>query len=97
MYVLETIFHDKNSPPSEFQCIGAISLIIWSLILVVSIKYCIFILKADNKGEGGTFALCALLTQKSSQLSNRTKTFVNISSILAASLLIGRETKYLFV
>jgi KUP system potassium uptake protein len=52
LYVLETIFHNKKSPPSEFQCIGAVSLIIWSLILVVSIKYSIFILKADNKGEG---------------------------------------------
>jgi len=54
LYVLETIFHNKKTPPNEFQCIGAISLIIWSLILVVSIKYAIFILKADNKGEGLT-------------------------------------------
>lgn len=52
LYVLETIFHNKSSPPNEFQCIGAVSLIIWSLILVVSIKYALFILKADNKGEG---------------------------------------------
>ncbi|CAF1102347.1 unnamed protein product [Adineta steineri] len=89
LYVLETIFHKKKTPPNQFQCIGAISLIIWSLILVVSIKYSIFILKADNKGEGGTFALCALLTKKSANLSNRMKSFVNIASILAASLLIG--------
>ncbi len=52
MYVLQTIFNDKSKPPNEEQCIGGISLIIWSLILVVSIKYAIFILKADNKGEG---------------------------------------------
>jgi KUP system potassium uptake protein len=52
LYVLQTIFNDKTKPPTEFQCIGAISLIIWSLILVVSIKYAVFILKADNKGEG---------------------------------------------
>jgi KUP system potassium uptake protein len=52
LYVLQTIFHNKKIPPNEFQCIGAISLIIWSLILVVSIKYAIFILQADNKGEG---------------------------------------------
>ena len=41
---------------------------------------------------GGTFALCALLTQKSNQLKSKTKTFVNISSILAASLLIGMRS-----
>jgi KUP system potassium uptake protein len=52
LYVLDTIFSNKNKLPNEFQCIGAVSLIIWSLILVVSIKYAIFILKADNKGEG---------------------------------------------
>ncbi len=110
LYVLETIFHNKKSPPSEFQCIGAVSLIIWSLILVVSIKYSIFILKADNKGEGkdkkyffenlsllkgGTFALCALLTGKSSTLKKKSKAFVNILSILAASLLIGKKIFYL--
>jgi len=52
LYVLQTIFNDETKPPNETQCIGAISLIIWSLILVVSIKYAIFILIADNKGEG---------------------------------------------
>ena len=52
LYVLETIFHDKNKSPNESQCIGAISLIIWSLILVVSIKYSMFILQADHQGEG---------------------------------------------
>ncbi len=55
LYVMSTIF---DSQPSENQCIGAVSLIIWYLIILVSIKYGIFILMADNYGEGGTFALC---------------------------------------
>jgi K+ potassium transporter len=41
--------------------LGAVSLIIWSLILVVSLKYAILILRADNRGEGGIVALLALL------------------------------------
>jgi KUP system potassium uptake protein len=41
--------------------LGALSLIIWSLILVVSLKYAILILRADNRGEGGIVALLALL------------------------------------
>ena len=57
MYVLETIFSNKRSPPTESQCIGAVSLIIWSLILIVSIKYSIFILQADHKGEGRRLSL----------------------------------------
>src|SRR5215210_7252045 len=40
---------------------GVLSLILWSLVVVISVKYCIFILRADNRGEGGIIALLALL------------------------------------
>ncbi|UJR34903.1 hypothetical protein I4U23_027681 [Adineta vaga] len=86
LYVVKTIF---DSSPKEHEVIGAISLIVWSLIIVVSLKYAIFILMADNRGEGGPFALCSLLTSQISCLGNRTKQFVSIISILAACLLIG--------
>src|SRR5215204_3809833 len=41
--------------------LGVLSLILWSLIVIISIKYCILILRADNRGEGGIIALLALL------------------------------------
>src|SRR4051794_21073984 len=41
--------------------LGVLSLILWSLIVVIAVKYCIFILRADNRGEGGIIALLALL------------------------------------
>ena len=44
--------------------LGVLSLMVWSLILVVIIKYLVFVLRADNKGEGGTLALAALVAQK---------------------------------
>jgi len=49
-------------PPSEHSVavLGVLSLIVWSLILVVSVKYTVFVLRADNRGEGGVFALLAL-------------------------------------
>lgn len=49
-------------PPSEHSVavLGVLSLIVWSLILVVSVKYTLFVLRADNRGEGGIFALLAL-------------------------------------
>ena len=49
-------------PPSEHSVavLGVLSLIVWSLIMVVSVKYTIFVLRADNRGEGGVFALLAL-------------------------------------
>ena len=41
--------------------IGILSLVFWALVLVVSVKYIAFILRADNRGEGGILALMALL------------------------------------
>src|SRR5687767_3147028 len=43
---------------------GVLSLIIWCLLLIVTVKYVGFILRADNRGEGGVFALLALILQK---------------------------------
>jgi KUP system potassium uptake protein len=45
---------------AEWEILGLLSLIFWSLILVVTIKYVVFVLRADNRGEGGIFALMAL-------------------------------------
>jgi KUP system potassium uptake protein len=41
--------------------VGSVSLILWSLILIVSLKYAVLILRADNRGEGGIVAMLALL------------------------------------
>jgi len=49
-----------NAPASETVVLGILSLIIWALILVVTVKYVMILLRADNNGEGGTLALMAL-------------------------------------
>ena len=49
-----------GNPASEPVVLGILSLIIWSLILVVTLKYVVILLRADNRGEGGTLALMAL-------------------------------------
>jgi KUP system potassium uptake protein len=51
--------------------LGLLSLFVWSLILVVIVKYLVFVLRADNKGEGGTLALAALVSQKSPRRPGR--------------------------
>jgi KUP system potassium uptake protein len=53
------------------QVFGVLSLMIWSLILVVVVKYLAFVLRADNKGEGGTLALAALVQKKEGQSRSR--------------------------
>ena len=47
--------------PTPATVMGVVSLILWSLILIVSLKYAILIMRADNRGEGGIMALLALL------------------------------------
>ncbi len=48
-------------PPQPENVLGVLSLMFWALMLVVSLKYIVFVLRADNKGEGGILALAALL------------------------------------
>lgn len=50
-----------GAPPTPVAIIGAVSLILWALILIVSVKYAVLILRADNRGEGGIVAMLALL------------------------------------
>jgi KUP system potassium uptake protein len=57
---------DTGSPSPE-AVLGVVSLIIWSLVLIVSLKYAILILRADNRGEGGIVALLALLRARRAQ------------------------------
>jgi KUP system potassium uptake protein len=49
--------------PNRANLLGALSLIIWSLTLMVTVKYVLVILRADNDGEGGTFSTYSLLSR----------------------------------
>ena len=60
LYVFSSTF---TAPPSKTDLIGALSLIIWSLLIVVTLKYIVIILNADNDGEGGTFSTYSLLSR----------------------------------
>ncbi len=59
--VRESFFGDVTMPVITSTVLGVLSLIFWSLILVISIKYLTIILRADNRGEGGVLAMLALL------------------------------------
>ena len=68
--------------------LGVLSLIFWSLIIVVSIKYVSFILRADNRGEGGILALLALLEPWRMSTGTR-RTMLTFLGIFGAALLYG--------
>ncbi|KAL3957317.1 hypothetical protein ACCO45_007895 [Purpureocillium lilacinum] len=60
LYVYSSTF---SSQPSTEDLVGALSIIIWALTLIVTVKYCFVVLHADDDGQGGTFALYSLLTR----------------------------------
>ncbi len=62
LYALREAFHGQHGiPVTSGNVFGVLSLIFWSLILIVTVKYHIVIIRADNKGEGGVLALMALV------------------------------------
>jgi KUP system potassium uptake protein len=77
-----------GAAPAPEAVLGALSLIFWALMIVVTLKYVIFIMQADNDGEGGVLALAAL-AHRSPGLGRWTKTAIGVSAILGLALFYG--------
>jgi len=73
--------------PTEANILGVISMILWSLILLITVKYLGFVLRADNRGEGGILALMALVNRD--RKSGRLVLFFVMLGLFGASLLYG--------
>src|SRR6185369_12149429 len=56
----EALRHTRAGIEPSVAVLGVVSLVVWALILIVTVKYVVFLMRADNKGEGGTLALMAL-------------------------------------
>ena len=88
LYAMRECFFGSHSvPPTEANVLGVLSLIIYSLVLVISIKYVAIVLRADNRGEGGILALTALLPKRDD--SNRVGWVLVLLGIFGAALLYG--------
>ncbi|CAG7856357.1 hypothetical protein MCAMS1_00807 [biofilm metagenome] len=88
LYALKEVFHGGNITIDQSHVLGVLSLIFWSLTLVVTIKYAIFIMRADNKGEGGIMALMTLALHGSRDNPARMKLILTIG-LLGATLFYG--------
>ena len=65
LYALRECFFGSHSvPPTHENVLGVLSLIIYSLVLVISVKYVVIVMRADNQGEGGVLALTALIPSR---------------------------------
>ena len=61
LYTLQTVVQATGGHFTAQSALGVLSLIVWTLIVTVSIKYCVFVMRADNHGEGGILALMSLI------------------------------------
>lgn len=90
LYAVKECFHGMHAiAAAETNILGVLSLVFWSLTMVVTIKYVLFILRADNKGEGGIYALLALIPSDKTKMLPRMYSGIVLAGIFGAALLYG--------
>lgn len=87
IYALRESLHTAGT--ELYDIYGVVSLIFWSLMLVVTLKYLVFVLRADNNGEGGILSLFALLPNKVRSATGGSKYFLVIFLLLGTALLVA--------
>jgi KUP system potassium uptake protein len=86
LYALrESLYHTKAAGISDADVLGTVSLLLWALFFTVTAKYVLFLMRADNKGEGGTLSLMALALAA----LGRRATAVFVLGVAGASLFSG--------
>ncbi len=84
LYTLKTVLGLAGGKPDAFTVLGSLSLVIWTLIIVTSVKYVTFAMRIDNDGEGGILALMSLLGVK-----RRHRPIIVAVGLLGAALIYG--------
>ena len=92
IYTVQTVFNpdDPHPVPATADSVyGVISLIFWSVTIIVTIKYVLLVMRADNDGEGGILALITLIRRRGVRGGRRTKLALAALGIFGASLFFG--------
>ncbi len=91
LYAMKQSFSGQTGfAPSVANVYGVLSLIVWALTLVVSVKYLVFVLRADNRGEGGTLALLALIQRRVGERPERWRRGVLVAlGLFGTALMFG--------
>src|SRR4026207_2420158 len=89
LYALRECFHGTHGiAPTRDNVLGVLSLIFWSLTLIISIKYLVFVMRADNEGEGGILALMALVSKQPGDYRKSRASLIALG-LFGAALLYG--------
>jgi len=85
LYTYQTIVAAVGGHPSAADALGLLSLVVWALIVTVSVKYCLVVMRADNHGEGGILALMSLIAGR----AGRTAAALTAMGLFGAALIYG--------
>ncbi len=89
LYTFQTVVGDAGGKISADVALSSLSLIVWALILTISIKYCLVVMRADNGGEGGILALVSMLSRPfEGPLLSRGRLLI-AAGLLGAALIYG--------
>jgi KUP system potassium uptake protein len=88
LYTYQAIVGTVGGHPSAVQAIGLLSLVVWAILLTVSLKYCVLVMRADNHGEGGILALMSLVTSGVDRYGRRVGVMIALG-LFGAALLYG--------
>src|SRR3954454_1379166 len=91
LYALRECFHAQHGvAATPDNIMGILSLIVWSLVIVISLKYLVFVMRADNRGEGGILALMSLArTRQSGGGTSARRAMLVALGLFGSALLYG--------
>jgi KUP system potassium uptake protein len=92
LYTIQTVFNPGDPHPlkvSTENIFGIVSLIFWSVTIIVTVTYVLLVMRADNDGEGGIMALITLIRRRGIPGGRRTKVVLAVLGIFGASLFFG--------
>jgi KUP system potassium uptake protein len=92
LYTVQTVFNPGDPHPVEVSAeniFGIVSLIFWSVTIIVTVTYVLLVMRADNDGEGGIMALIALIRRRGVPGGRRTKAALAALGVFGASLFFG--------
>ncbi len=92
LYTVQTVFSPSDPHPvkvSHDTIFGIVSLIFWSVTIIVTVTYVLLVMRADNDGEGGIMALIALIRRRALPGGIRAKAVLSALGIFGASLFFG--------
>jgi KUP system potassium uptake protein len=85
LYTYQTLVGTLTGHPTAADAVGLLSLVVWALLITVSAKYCLIVMRADNHGEGGILALMSLVVGKAGRVS----AILTMFGLFGAALIYG--------